>query len=317
MSTPIDTPEATAIVGNPRRPWVAVLLSVVVGGLGHIYCGRPAKGIVLLLLVVAMNPMPVIPLLFRQPSWVYCILLVWFGLANAVWLYAIVDSYLSARRVPADYRLQDCNRWYVYVLVVLLVMLIVGSTSAACGLLFREGICEAFKIASASMNPTLKLNDRVLADKRIYRIEPVQRGDLVVFINPNKRQERWIKRVVALPGDTIQLRDNELYINGNKLPRTKSDNAGVRIDGDGPAGEILWEENGGSRYRILLGEASDQKCKPMPDVPQTTVAVGHCYVLGDNRNRSCDSRHVGPIPLVDVVGRVDYLYFPKLRRLRP
>ena len=313
MSTVIDTPNPAAAAGHPRKPWVAVVLSVVVCGLGHIYCGRIVKGLVLLLIGGALGSLAIAPLVFGHASWAYYVLLAWTVLVNGVWLYAIVDAFFSARRVPPDYQLKDYNRWYVYVLLVLL-MVPMGSGYA---LLIREGFCEAFRIAADSMKPTLKLNDRVLANKRIYRFEPVCRGDIVIFINPNKRQERWIKRVVALPGDTIQLRDNEVYVNGNKLPRTKSDDAGARIKADRPAGKILWEENDGSRYRILLGQSTDPECEPLRDVPLTTVAVGHCYVLGDNRNCSRDSRHVGAIPLVDVVGRVDYLYFPKVARLRP
>lgn len=285
-------------VVSRRRPWVAVLLSFTGSGLGQVYCGRIAKGLLLMLLSGGMGPILALFVLISPTSPATLILLAAFVLFNLIWLYAVIDAYLLAKRADPDYRLKDYNRWYVYLIIILMVFPVSMSTA----LLVREGFYEAFYVAAESMRPTLPKGDRVIADKRVYRSEPVAHGDVIVFINPNKRNVRFIKRVVALGGDTIELKDNSVYLNGEELPTTVE-------------GNVRWETNGSARYRtqLVLEQATDPAT--IVDVPKTTIPQGCCYVLGDNRNRSRDSRYFGPIPLVDVIGRVDCAYFPRWRRV--
>jgi signal peptidase I len=171
---------------------------------------------------------------------------------------------------------------------------------------------EAFIVASDSMAPTLPRGGRVLADKLVYRTEPMQRGDLVVFVNPNQRHERWIKRIVALPGDRVEVRAGRLHINGQQVPRTLAEPERQPAEAKVRA---YWEHNSLAEYLILDSEASSGTVAKADFAP-LQIPPGHCFVLGDNRRQSCDSRQVGPIPLVDIIGRTDLLYFPEFRRLR-
>ncbi len=125
-----------------------------------------------------------------------------------------------------------------------------------------------------------------------------------------------MRRVVALPGDTIEIKNNELYVNGKKLRRTKIAGGRAAAQGNSLTGETFWEENDTARYEIFLAQQEHKEFPAVRDLAQTKVPAGHCYMLGDNRNRSHDSRHVGPIPLVDIVGRVNYVYYPRLARLK-
>jgi signal peptidase I len=81
-------------------------------------------------------------------------------------------------------------------------------------------------------------------------------------------------------------------------------------------GDIFWERNGPAEYKIFLASTRTGDHLPITDADELTVPPGHCYVLGDNRNQSKDSRDLGSIPMIDVVGRVDYRYFPRIARLR-
>src|SRR5688500_19263237 len=108
----------------------------------------------------------------------------------------------------------DYNRPLVYALFVL-----VWLTYAAGGLYFiRSSVFEAFKIPTASEVPTLLPGDRFLVNKTTYQRRFIRRGDEVVFRVPSEGTN-WVKRVIALPGDTVVVKDNEVFVNGQELAR--------------------------------------------------------------------------------------------------
>ena len=194
--------------------------------------------------------------------------------------------------------------------------------SIAGALQIRETMLEAFYVPSKSMYPTIHFGEKVLANKIVYRSEPVQRGDVIVFINPNKRYQNNIQRVVALPGDTVKIQNNKLYINDKKLRCDKVGDSDTKND-KMLTGEIFQETNDPANYQILLASstetssADDKKGGAQGrNFPKTTIPNGHCFVLGDNRNNSYDSRNYGPVPMSDIVGRVGYIYYPRWINLR-
>jgi signal peptidase I len=244
-------------------------------------------------------------IMLKQTYWAPYVLMSWFVVLNVVWLYAVIDSWWVARRTNPAYQLKDYNRWYVYLILVTLWL----PTTFNYAMLIRVGLYEAFYIPTNSMRPTIPSGTRVLADKLVYRTEPVRRGDVIVFVNPNDRRQRWIKRVVALSGETVEIKGGRLYVNGDALPLVLAEDAEPAPD---PECSMFWEENGQSEYQII---APADETEADSDFAETLVPPGHCFVLGDDRVKSRDSRHVGPIPLIDVIGRADLIYFPKFRRL--
>jgi signal peptidase I len=137
-------------------------------------------------------------------------------------------------------------------------------------------IAQSFMVQGASMEPSLHHGERLLVDKLTYRFRPPKRGEIIVFRYPTDPRYRYIKRVIGLPGDQIEIRRHQLYINGQPVQENY-------INGPtyGDFGPVI--------------------------VPEDTV-----FVLGDNRNNSDDSRFsdVGPVPLRYVVGRAIFLYWP-------
>ena len=295
---------------------MAGLLSFFAPGLGHIYSGRFSKGLVLFFAGTALGfpgMLGILPIgLGYRVAGIVAII------AGAViWVYAILDARRTAGKASPDYALRDYNRWWVYLILVLLPLPI----SMGGAMLIREGLLEAFYVPSRSMYPTIRFGDRVLANKITYRSQPVRRGDIIVFANPNQRNQNYIKRVVALPGDRARIENNRLFINGSEL---KVSEIGTSAAGEDKqlAGMILEETNGSAAYRILLAppagtQPSDDQAAKGRSFEEITVATGHCFVLGDNRNRSHDSREFGPVPLGDVIGRVNYMYFPRWANLNP
>ena len=157
--------------------------------------------------------------------------------------------------------------------------------------------------------------DRILVDKRAYRFGPVERGDIVVVVNPNERQRRLVKRIVALPGDVVEIKKSHLLVNGIELPRVKVDDLGEN-GAKQLCGDVFQETNGTATYHIYM-VTEDIKSSQIPrDFPKTTVPAGHCFVLGDNRRKSQDSRELGPIPLGDIIGQAVCVYFPRCERLQ-
>jgi signal peptidase I len=174
-------------------------------------------------------------------------------------------------------------------------------------LLIKSFLIQAFFIPSESMEPTLKPGDRVLVNKVVYHLHPPRRGDVIVFQNPNPGEEpdrgviggffHWIteglgisapededfiKRVIGLPGDTVEERPNgDIYVNGHKL--------------DEP---------------YLKGQ---RDLRPQ-GLPVWHVPPGELFVLGDNRANSNDSRFgLGYIPIDRVVGRAFIIIWPPSR----
>jgi len=301
--------EAAENIKHRRLPWLAVVLSLIMAGLGHIYCGRFVKGLVLTFLTCIFVPVLFGRLSVSNSSVRIAVIIAALFASSAVWLVAIIDSWYTARHTADSYTLKDYNRWYVYVLLVL--MGTGGSTQIAFNI--RMTLLEAFRVPSASNYPTIDPNDRLLANKLAYKNSDPKRGDLVVFLNPENRRQNYIKRVVAIAGDTVEIKDDQLYINDEKLQRqvlaqSTLDKIRVEVRGEPLEGDVFEETNGNAKYKIFLARPPHDTTSS--DFAKITVPEHHCFVLGDNRMNSYDSRHFGPIPLATVKGRADYLYWP-------
>lgn len=293
----MNTPNA-----QDRRPLVAVILSLCATGLGQIYCGRIVRGLVMFLGSLLFAPMIVVAALL-PPATIVLVGLIFALLAVlGVYVYAVVDAFHLARRSGDHFLPMDYNRPLVYALFVL-----VGLIYSAGGLYFiRSSVFEAFEIPTASEAPTLLPGDRVLVNKTTFQRRLVRRGDEVVFRMSSEPGLNWVKRVIALPGDTVEVKENKVLVNGQQLSREPVLRASLGTAAEEIKGELFEETNSSRRYQILFSTDT----KPLPDYPQAKVPDGACFVLGDNRNNSRDSRTMGFVALGDVIGDVQYRYWP-------
>ena len=287
-----------------RFPWVALALSFLASGVGHIYCGRIAKGLVLYSARLLL-PMLCVIAAFAPPSNGVLLALILFPAAATVitYLYAPIDAWLIAKRTDPDYKLKAYNRsgWYWLLVTMQLACffaLILGT---------RQYAYEAFVIPTRSMSPNLLVGDRILVNKRRLDDGFPERGDVVVFRTPPSEQGRnWIKRVIGVAGDQVVIKGREIEVNGTPLERErarKESTTQIGVEGD-----VQHELNAGRRYLISFTDDSvDESAK---DVISVTVPARSIFVLGDNRDRSRDSRHIGSINVDDVIGYVDYIYYP-------
>jgi signal peptidase I len=179
-------------------------------------------------------------------------------------------------------------------------------------LVFRSFLFEPFKIPSGSMIPTLLVGDFIVVNKFSYGIRlPVlnkkiidigepERGDVVVFRYPKDTSINFIKRAVGLPGDTITYRDKQLFINGEKVEETAAGRFGtsnVKCTTPAVDASLFWEKLGNANHNILLHDRSGSRNG------QWIVPEGHYFMMGDNRDRSNDSREWGFVPEENILGR--------------
>ncbi len=297
---------------SPRHPWLAFVLSLLFPGLGQVYCGQLRRGLLFVLAFLFL--MPAYCLVFAHSSplavhWLIWSVVLFLGLC----LIPCVDALGLARRTRPDYQLKDYNGCSIYILLTL----IGGGAALGFDFYLRNHYFEAFRVPAASMVPTIIPGDRIAANKKAYRYQDPQRGDLIVFRPVVDRHHHYIKRVVAVAGDTLEIRQGQVIVNGAALPRhRRSDSILDHVEVLHPAGphqgrpihgQIYDEILDGVVYPILL---SDGSADASTDLDSITIEDHHCFVLGDHRDGSYDSRAFGPVPLATVVGRVDYLYWP-------
>ncbi|HDL00639.1 MAG TPA: signal peptidase I, partial [candidate division Zixibacteria bacterium] len=200
-----------------RKPLTAIVLSLIMPGLGHIYCGRIVKGIILAFLSSIFIPVIFGALSVSHSSVRIAVIITALFASIVIWLIAVIDSWYTAKHTTDSYILKDYNKWYVY--IILILMSTGNSTQIAFNV--RSTLVEAFRVPVASNYPTIVPGDRILANKLAYKNSDPQRGDLIVFLNPENRRINFLKRVVAIAGDTVEIKDGELYVNDQKLPRRK------------------------------------------------------------------------------------------------
>jgi signal peptidase I len=301
--------EETVNSKNRRCSWVAVVFSLVMPGVGHIYSGKLIKGFLLAFIYCIVSPIFLVLLAHLYPNWTVIFTMSMFAVLLGIGIIAAIDSYRIAKSTDRCYKLKDYNRWYLY---VLLGVIIQGSCLGHL-LHIRAKYFEAFIAAGNSCYPTIMLRDRLFTNKVAYKNTEPQRGDLVILNPPAKWRNVYMKRIVAIEGDKVERKNYKLYINGQKLHREKLalstlDKMKIKVEGNDVQGEVFYETNGDIKYRIFL--AFPAYGNEPANFGPIEVPKHHCFVLGDNRNRSLDSFNFGSVPLATIKGRIEYLYWP-------
>jgi signal peptidase I len=199
---------------------------------------------------------------------------------------------------------------------------------------FRTFLYQPFSIPTASMQSTLMIGDYFVASKwawgfgkysfpvplpfngRILAIGEPQRGDVAVFHNISN--EDYIKRIIGMPGDRIQMREGRLYINGTMVEREE---IGTATDTDSSMVTVpvtVYRETLPNGVTHTIQEISDNQ--QLDNTPEYVVPAGHFFMMGDNRDRSADSRvlsQVGYVPLDALVGKAEARFFSITNNIPP
>jgi len=179
------------------------------------------------------------------------------------------------------------SKVYEYIEAIIIAILI--------AVFIRTFVIQAFKIPSRSMVPTLLVGDHLLVNKFIYGVKipyfrktiipftDPQRGDIIVFIYPNDRSKDFIKRVIGLSGETIEIKNKKIFINGQEY----ADSYGIYSD------NVVYPRT----------------MQPRDNYGPVTVPPKSLFVMGDNRDESADSRFWGFVDLKDVEGKAIIIYW--------
>ncbi len=160
---------------------------------------------------------------------------------------------------------EEAKDWIISIVVALVLAFFI-----------RQFIVELYVVDGPSMRPTLQSQERLVVNKFIYRFRAPQRGEVIVFRYPRDPSRDFIKRVIAVPGDTIEIKDGRVFVN-----------------------------------QQLMNEPYILE-KTLSDYPLSTVPEGHIFVMGDNRNNSEDSRFadVGFVPYDLIKGKAVLVFWP-------
>lgn len=289
-----------------RHPWVALTLSFLSSGVGHLYCGRVTKG---LFLYAARFLLPLLCVFaaFSQRSTGVLVGLILLPAAATIiiFLYSAVDAWAIARRTGPEYRPKDYNRASLYWLLIVMQL----AYPVALTWVVNEHVFEAYVIPVRSMSPNFMPGDRILVNKRPLHDGAPQRGDLVVFrAPPSDPQRTWIKRVIGVAGDQIAISGGEIEVNGKVLEREQVPSAEMGWLPNRETADVYYELHAGRRYQVLMDDEYVEG--DLEDDINVTVAENSIFVMGDNRDLSRDSRHFGPISVNNVIGYVDYIFYP-------
>lgn len=180
--------------------------------------------------------------------------------------------------------------------------------------MFRSALADWSVVPTSSMEPTIQIGDRIVVDKAAYDIRlPLthislihladpKRGDIVV-LDSHAANERLVKRVIGMPGDEIALRNNRLYINGVAATYSPTSVQGIHEDQQDPARYEV-ESLGRLQHVVRLSLYLPGEKR---DFGPVTVPAGEYLLMGDNRDRSMDSRYFGFFPRNEIVGRSRYV----------
>ncbi len=268
---------------------MAALMTVLATGLGHLYSGKPKRGLILVGIGIFLNIILLGILVIVAPNISLLILLL--IVAFAFGLFCVVDAFLIAKRYKENYELTKYNRWFVYLGYFVIFILISEFVSLG----IKTTLFVSYKTPSRSMIPTFLVGDHILVNKFVYGVKmpvsrktiiPVsdpQRDDIVVFIFPNDRTKDFIKRVIGIGGDKIEIINKKIFINDKEYKDSHA----------------IFTDN-------LILPASMQ---PRDNFGPVTVPPNSIFVIGDNRDESLDSRFWGFVDLKDVKGKAFMVYF--------
>jgi len=255
---------------KPRKPMIAGLFTLFTIGLGHLYFGKIKKGVILFfggqLFIVIISS----SFFFYTP--VGPIIAIIAGISYLV--YCIVDSVKGAKPHKLSYSLKQYNRWYIYLLYWLVASFFIQPIVE---IAVKSNITKVYKIPSGAMMETLQIGDYIIADRFTYKTSEPRRGDIVVFPFPEDPSKDFIKRIVGMGGDTVEIKNKQVFINGDPYQEH------YKVNND--------------------SNVFPKDVQPRDNFGPVKIPEDSLFVMGDNRDNSYDSRFWGFVKKSSIKGK--------------
>jgi len=263
-------------MNKPRKPWLAVLLTFITTGLGHVYSGKAQRGVVLFLL----GQLFLGAILSFLLAYSLAGLIIGVVVFILYFIYCTIDVYIIAKENIFNYALKKYNRWYVYLFVWIFCSLFIGNLMQ---MAVKANVAQSFHIPSGAMLNTLQIGDYIICNKFIYKTTEPKRGDIVIFPYPKDPLVIYVKRVIGLPGESIEIKNKNVFINGALLSEP---------------------------YAIHITETIlSPGTSPRDNFGPIEIPNNELFLMGDNRDNSFDSRFWGLVNTAEVKGKVIYAYW--------
>lgn len=287
--------ETISANAKPKEPWVAVLFNQLLPGTGYFYVKAYVKGWFVTLGIITaysvlsfyitkimLNPNTKILPFFSAAIPVAIML----GLLESIFRILIsIDSGLTAERYNRSRGFTKANIGLrVFAIIGTFIFFFFPVPALSTAIFLRTNISQVYKIPTATMAPVIKPGDEIVTDKLIYKNTLPQRGDVAIFIAPDDRRKVYVKRVIGLPGEILEIKDGSIYINNVKISES-------RIS---------------KNYYYNAGEYGKENKK-------VKIPVSNYFLMGDNSNNSLDSRFFGFVPLKDIKSKVIKIFYPPER----
>ncbi len=290
---------APVVANHPRRPWLAAALALLCPGLGHFYCGANREAF-------AWTVAPHLALLA----------LMFIGVLDAPhllgWFTAGIAAWVGLRLVQVALAWRQAARAQTYVLrptnaPPLYIAFFLGTSifTSLMGLPFRDSVLEPFKQPSSAMQPTLAVGDQFFAVKVGPHAEAT-RGRVVLYTPPAAQSPSglpFVGRVIAVAGETVELKDGVFYVNGAEQVMQPCEPADFTFE------DVMGKCFTEGTHRILRFAGSGSTAQ----LATQTVPPASVFVVADNRDNALDSRDFGPVPTRDVLGRVVVVWMSRNR----
>lgn len=289
-----------------RNPLIATLFAIINPGTAALYNTKGKKA----LLYITVFPVLFVLGLTVAMYGPFLVALILGITIISFRLYVIFEQALFSIR-NRDIELSRFNRWYYYLLMIGLGLMIGFGLINIMRPLFSDEFGIVFSIPTNSMAPEIEKGDVVFVDKQVRRISDFERGDIIVFFSPpnpkihnkymTEKKVLYTKRVIALPGDKIELIRNQVIINGEKVEEPYV------------ARQFEISVENIEMQRLKMKEEMRKKGIPIPaerppvSLPKDATLVvpdKMIYVMGDNRIGSYDSRHFGPVDQSYLFGKI-------------
>lgn len=281
------------IEAKPRNPILAFFIAFFFPGFGQVYNGQIKKGLVFFLITFTL---PYILGFTRIGIFFigfFMVLIIDFSFRA----YVIYDAVKNAKKLK-DYRLKSYNTWYHYLIIIIGILTItcIYDYNVATGV-------KSYKIPTTSNEPTIKVGDKLIGDLKAFDNTNPNYGDIVVFqkkdsVNP------WVYRIVGIPNDKLEIKNNFLIINGIKcktsfIRESKSEGFGVN--------EYEEELPNGHRHKIYNFKKPFEN--NIRSISEIVIPANSYYLLGDNRDNASDSRYIGVIKKEEILAKMVFGYW--------